>query len=164
MRHWAEPKEGSPKKKVGINPQKRLAKSYEASNMQNRIWCELMKLHTINKNKPTKELVGRKGKTAQEKGKKHHPKAISGLGDPFGAREDDLIFIGDEAINLGLVQILLCEDRRHPAGRGVYPLGHLVLLRQMLHAHLRFAHGGYAGDQGSAEIATMAATVEAMNW
>jgi hypothetical protein len=46
--------------------------------------------------------VGRKGKTAQEKGEKHHPKAISRLGDPFGAREDDLIVIGYEAISLGL--------------------------------------------------------------
>jgi hypothetical protein len=97
-----------------------------------------MKLHTINKKKPTKELVGRKGKTAQEKGEKHHLKAISGLGDPFGAWEDDLIVIGDEAISSGLAQILLRENRRHPAGRGVhsFPLGHLVLLRQMLHAHL----------------------------
>jgi hypothetical protein len=33
----------------------------------------------------------------------------------------------------------------------------------MLHAHLRFAHGGYAGGQRCAEIATMA-TAEAMNW
>jgi hypothetical protein len=134
--------------------------------MQDGIWCELMKLHTINEKKPTKELVGRKGKTTQEKGEKHHPKAISGLGDPFGAREDDLIFIGDEAIGSGLVQILLREDRRHPAGYGVrsLPLGHLVLLRQMLHAHLRFAHRGYAGDQRCAEIATMAAAAEAMSW
>jgi hypothetical protein len=98
-----ELKEGSPKKKVGIDPQKRLAKSYKASNMQDGIWCELMKLHTINEKKPTKELVGRKGKTTQKKSEKHHPKAISGLGDPFGAREDDLIFIGDEAISSGLV-------------------------------------------------------------
>jgi hypothetical protein len=88
-----------------------------------------MKLHTVNKKKPTKELVGRKGKTAQEKGEKHHLKAISGFGDPLGAREDDLIYIGDEAISSGLVQILLREDRRHPAGRSVHPLGHLVLLR-----------------------------------
>jgi hypothetical protein len=88
---------------MGIDPQERLAKSYKASNMQNGIWCELMKLHTINKKKPTKELVGRKGKTAQNKGKKHHPKAAFGLGDPFGAREDDLIIIGDEAVSLGLV-------------------------------------------------------------
>jgi hypothetical protein len=65
---------------VGIDPQKRLTKSYEATNMQNGIWCELMKLHTINKKKPTKELVGRKGKTTQEKGKEHHLKAISRFG------------------------------------------------------------------------------------
>jgi hypothetical protein len=125
-----------------------------------------MKLHTINKKKPTKKLVGRKGKTAQEKGKKHHPKAISGFGDPLGAREDDLIFIEDEAIGSGLVQILLRKDRRHPAGHGVcsLPLGHLVLLRQMLHAHLRFVHGGYAGDQRCADIATMTAAAEAMSW
>jgi hypothetical protein len=108
--------------------------------------------------------MGRKGKTAQEKGEEHHLKAISGFGDSFGAQEDDLIFIGDEAIRSGLVQILLREDRRHPAGRGIHPLGHLVFLRQMLHAHLRFVHGGYAGDQRSAEIATMAAAAEAMNW
>jgi hypothetical protein len=38
-----------------------------------------------------------------------------------------------------------------------------VFLRQMLHAHLRFAHGGYAADQRSAEIATMAVAAEAMN-
>jgi hypothetical protein len=53
---------------VGVNPQKRLTKSYETSNVQNGIWCELVKLHAINKKKPTKELMGRKGKTAQEKG------------------------------------------------------------------------------------------------
>jgi hypothetical protein len=34
----------------------------------------------------------------------------------------------------------------------------------MLHAHLRFAHGGYAGGQKCTEIATMAAAAEAMNW
>jgi hypothetical protein len=55
---------------VGIDPQKRLAKSYEGSNMQDVIWCELMKLHTINEKKPTKELVGRKEKTTQVKGEK----------------------------------------------------------------------------------------------
>jgi hypothetical protein len=34
----------------------------------------------------------------------------------------------------------------------------------VLHAHLGFAHGGYAGDQRSSEMATMAAVAEAMNW
>jgi hypothetical protein len=136
MRHWSGAKRGIPKEESGDQSPKMTAKSYETSNMQNGIWCELMKLHTINKKKPMKKLVGRKGKTTQEKGEKHHPKAISGLGDMFGAREDDLIFIGDEAISLGLVQILLREDRRNPAGHGIHPLGHLILLCQVLHAHL----------------------------
>jgi hypothetical protein len=87
--------------------------------VQDGVWCELVKLHTINKKKPTKELVGRKGKTAQEKGEEHHSKTISTLGDPFSAWEDNLVVIGDEAIRSGLVQILLRKDRRYPAGRGV---------------------------------------------
>jgi hypothetical protein len=110
--------------------------------VQDGVWCELVKLQTINKKKPTKEFVGRKGKTAQEKGEEHHPKTISGLGDPFSAWEDNLVVIGDEAVRSGLVQILLRKDRRYPAGRDVPPLGHLVFLRLMLHAHLRSTHGG----------------------
>jgi hypothetical protein len=137
-----EPKERSPNKKVGINPQKSFAKIYEASNVQDGIWYELVKLHTINKKKPTKEFVGRKGKTAQEKGEGFHPETISGLGDPFSAWEDNLVVIGDKIICSGLVQFLLRKDRRHPAGRGVCPLGHVVFLRSVLHAHLRSAHGG----------------------
>jgi hypothetical protein len=49
---------------MGFDPQKRLAKSNEAGNMKNRVWCELVKLHTIHKEKPTKELVGRERETA----------------------------------------------------------------------------------------------------
>jgi hypothetical protein len=155
---------GSPKKKVGINPQKRLAQSYETSNVQDGVWCELVKLHTINKKKPMKEFVGRKGKTAQKIGKEHHPKTISGLGDPLSAGEDNLVVVGDETIRSGLLQLPLRKGRRHPARRGVHPLGHLVLLRPMLHAHLRSAHGGSAGDQRRAEIAAIVAAAEAMNW
>jgi hypothetical protein len=36
-----------------------------------------MKLHTINKKKPTKEFMGRKGKSAEEKGKEHHPSSCN---------------------------------------------------------------------------------------
>jgi hypothetical protein len=49
---------------MGFNPQKRLAKSNETCNMKNRVWCELVKLHTIDKEKPTKELVDRERETA----------------------------------------------------------------------------------------------------
>jgi hypothetical protein len=150
---------------MGLDPQKGLAKSYETGNMENRIWCELVKLHTVDKKKSTKEFLGRERKSAQKKIKKHHPKATRGLGDTISARKGNLIIIRDEAISLGLLQIFLLELRGHPAGRGVpsLPLGHLVLLRQMLHAHLRFTHGGCAGGQKCTEVATMAAA-EAMNW
>jgi hypothetical protein len=122
---------------MGFDPQKRLTKSYKTSNVENRVWCELVKLHTVYEKKPTKEFVDRERKTAQKKIKKHHPKAALGLGDPlWGFR--------DEAVSLGLVQILLRENRRHPAGHGVSSaiLAHLVLLCKVLNAHLQLAHGG----------------------
>jgi hypothetical protein len=83
--------------------------------------------------------------------------------DALDARESDLIIIGDEAISSGLVQILLIEIRRHPAGRGVrsVALAHLVLLRTSLDAHLWFAHGVYAGAPRGARLATMVAAAEA---
>jgi hypothetical protein len=132
----------------------------------NQVWCELVKLHTIHEKKPMKELVGREGKTAQEESKEHHPKAARGLGDPLSAREGDLIIIGDEAVSSGLVQILLLEIRRHPAGRGVrsLALAHLVLLCASLDMHRRLAHGGCAGVQRCTRIATMVAAAEARNW
>jgi hypothetical protein len=106
--------------------------------------------------------VGWKRKTAQKKSKKHHPKAARGLRDALSAREDDMIIVGDEAIGLGFLQILLLEIRRHPAGRGVgsVALAHLVPLRKSLNAHLRVAHGGYAGAQRGARLATMVAAAE----
>jgi hypothetical protein len=123
-----------------------------------------VKLHTVNKKKPTKEFVGRKRKTAQKIDKEHHPKTISGLGDPLSAGEDNLVVVGDEAIHSGLLQLLLHKGRRYPARRDVRPLGHLVLLRLMLHAHLRSAQGGSARDQRRTEIAAMVAAAKAMNW
>jgi hypothetical protein len=44
-----------------FDSQERLAKSYETSDVQNRIWRELVKLHTVNEEKPTKKFVGMKG-------------------------------------------------------------------------------------------------------
>jgi hypothetical protein len=84
--------------------------------MKNRVWCELVKLHTVHKEKPTKELVGRERETAQEEGEEHHSVAALGLGDALGAREDDLIAVGDETISQGFVEIRLLELTRHPVG------------------------------------------------
>jgi hypothetical protein len=47
---------------VGINPQERLAKSYKTSNVQDGVWCELVKLHTINKKEAHKGIRGQEGK------------------------------------------------------------------------------------------------------
>jgi hypothetical protein len=65
---------------VGFDPQKQFTEGDKIGNMENRVWCELVKLHTVDKKKPTKELVGRERKTTQMKIKKHHPKAARGLG------------------------------------------------------------------------------------
>jgi hypothetical protein len=52
---------------MGFDPQKRLAKSHETGNMEDRVRCKLVKLHTVNIKKPTKELVGRKRESAEKK-------------------------------------------------------------------------------------------------
>jgi hypothetical protein len=101
---------------MGFDPHKGLAKSNKVGNMKNRVQCELVKLHTVHKEKPTKELMGRERETTQEEGEEHHPIAALGLGDALGAREDDLIAIDDETISQGLVKIRLLELARNPAG------------------------------------------------
>jgi hypothetical protein len=90
---------------MGFDPKKRFAKRNETGNVHNRVWREPVKLHTINKEKPTKKFVGRERKTTQEKSKEHHPIAARGLGDALGAGEDDLILFNEESLFLGLGQI-----------------------------------------------------------
>jgi hypothetical protein len=48
-----------------------------------------VKLHTINKEKPTKKLMGRKRKTTKEESEKHYPITTGGLRDPLRAWELD---------------------------------------------------------------------------
>jgi hypothetical protein len=94
--------------------------------VKDRIRCELVELHTVNKEKPTKKLVGRKRKAAEEKGKEHYPITARGLRDLLGAWKLDRILVGDEAVRPGLLHLLLRDGRAYPAGhRGV--LGHGVL-------------------------------------
>jgi hypothetical protein len=57
--------------------------------VEDGVRCELVKLHTINKEKPTKKLVGRKRKATEEESKKHYPIAARGLRDPLSTRELD---------------------------------------------------------------------------
>jgi hypothetical protein len=75
---------------VGINAQKCLTQSDEAGNVQQRIWCELVQLHTIHKQEPTKKFVGRERESAEEEGQKHHPVSHRRCRDDLGAREDDI--------------------------------------------------------------------------
>jgi hypothetical protein len=51
---------------MGLNPWERLAKSHETSNVEDRVRCELVKLHTMNIKKPMKELVGRKRESTEK--------------------------------------------------------------------------------------------------
>jgi hypothetical protein len=65
---------------VQVNSKKRLAKSDETGNVENQIWHELVKLHTINKEKPTKKLVGRKRKVVRRKARNITQYPPRGLG------------------------------------------------------------------------------------
>jgi hypothetical protein len=94
--------------------------------VQKGVWCELVELHTIDKEKPTEKLVGRKRKAAEEEGKKHYPITARGLRDPLSAWKLDRILGGDEAIRLGFLHLLLRDGGAHPAG-GRRGLGHGVL-------------------------------------
>jgi hypothetical protein len=105
-----------------------------------------VKLHAVNKEKPTKKFVGRKRKTTEEEGKKHHPIAARGLGDAFGARKDDLLPSDKEPIPLSLGQIGFFKLRRHPAGRRVSALllHHRFLVSDSLNGHMEEVRLGAA--------------------
>jgi hypothetical protein len=98
--------------------------------VQKGVRCELVKLHTVNKEKPTKKLMGRKRKAAEEEGKEHYPITARGLRDPPSAWKLYRILGGDEAVHPGLLHLLLGDGRSHLAGRRVHlSLGHGVLGR-----------------------------------
>jgi hypothetical protein len=94
--------------------------------VQKGVWCELVELHTVDKEKPTEKLVGRKRKTAEEESKEHYPITARGLQDPFSARKFDGILGGDEAVHSGFLHLFLRDSRAHPVG-GRRGLGHGVL-------------------------------------
>jgi hypothetical protein len=53
--------------------------------VKDKVRCELVKLHTINKEKPTKKLVGRKRKATEKEGKENYPITTRGLWDLLSA-------------------------------------------------------------------------------
>jgi hypothetical protein len=115
---------------------------------------ELVKLHTINKKKPTKKFVGRKRKTMEKEGEEHHPITARGLRDPLGAWKLDGVLGRDEAIRSSLLHLPLLDSRAHPIGCGVRILflGHDILRCKMLHAHLQSTPGGSMRKDKYAEI------------
>jgi hypothetical protein len=83
--------------------------------VEDKIWGELVKLHTIKIKKPTKEFVSRKRESVEKESEKHLPKAARGLGDPLSGGKDNGILVGNKTARFGLVQLLLRESRGHPA-------------------------------------------------
>jgi hypothetical protein len=94
--------------------------------MKKGVRCELVELHTANKEKPTEKLVGRKRKAAEEESKEYYPITAQGLRDPLSAWKLDRILGRDEAVRPGLLHLLLRDGGAHPAG-GRRSLGHGVL-------------------------------------
>jgi hypothetical protein len=94
--------------------------------VENGVWGELVKLHTVKKEKPMKKLMDRKRKATEEEVKEHYPITAWGLRDPLGARELDGVVVGDEAVRPGLIHLLLLDSRTYKAG-GEGFLGHGVL-------------------------------------
>jgi hypothetical protein len=131
---------------MGLNPQKGFTECDKAGDVQDRIWRELVKLHAVNKKKPTEEFVGRKRKTTQKKSKEHHLIAARGLEDAFGAGEDDLLPSDEESIPLGLEQIRFFEFQRNPAGRcaSTFLLRHRFLVSDSLYRHMEEVCSGAA--------------------
>jgi L-rhamnose mutarotase len=123
---------------MGLDPQEGFTESNKVGDVHNRIWHELVKLHAVNKEKPTKKFVGRKRKTTEEESKKHHPITARGLGDAFGTGEDDLLPSDEELFPLSLGHIGFFEFQGHLAGRRVPALllRHLFLVRNSLYGHL----------------------------
>jgi hypothetical protein len=56
----AEVEKEFPQSPMGIDPKEIFTKGDEAGNVQDRVRRELMKLHAVNKKKPTKEFMGMK--------------------------------------------------------------------------------------------------------
>jgi hypothetical protein len=118
-----------------------------------------MKLHTVNKKKPMKKFVGRKRKTAEEEGEEHHPITARGLRDPLSAWKLDGVLTGDEAIHPRLLHLLLLDSRSHLVSRRVcqFSLGHDVLRRKVLHAHLNLRLGAVREERKMQRSAMVAA-------
>jgi hypothetical protein len=103
-----------------------------------------VKLHAIDKEKPTKKLVGRKRKAAEKKCKEHNPISARRLGDTLVAGEDDRCRFWKKALLFGFLQIGLLERRGNPlGGHTAAPLlHHFLSMRNLLDGHSKVTRSG----------------------
>ena len=75
-----------------------------------------MQLNTVDKEKPTKKFVVRKGHTSNEEVEKNHPPPIAGARDHLVAGEAQGSLIGEDSHLLELLVAPLAELRSLPPG------------------------------------------------
>ena len=61
---------------MGIDAEKTFTKHDKARNVENRVWCELVKLHTVNKEQSMKKFMDWEREVAEEKLRKHYPETL----------------------------------------------------------------------------------------
>jgi hypothetical protein len=76
-------KNPTPKRPMGLDPQKRLTKHDKTCNVQNHIGIHITKLNPIREKKAAKKRVRRKRESAENEGKEDYPEAWGRLGDDF---------------------------------------------------------------------------------
>jgi hypothetical protein len=141
-----EAKEKSLKNPMWVNYKKRLTKSNETSNMENRIRRKLMKLHVVDEEKPTKKLVGRERKATEKEGKEHNPISLWQRGNTLFTGEDDQRRFREKAILFCFLQIGLLKRRRNPLESHLVAtlLHHCCYVRNLLDGHARMKCSGAA--------------------
>jgi hypothetical protein len=92
-----------------VNAQEAFVEGYEAHNVQDRIWRELMQLHAVNKENPTKKFVGRDRETAKEESEEHYLPAFVGSGHSIVAGKLHLRHRGEQPELAHLAEVALGE-------------------------------------------------------
>jgi hypothetical protein len=106
----------APKPPVGVNAKKAFTENDETRNVKNGIWCELVKLHTVNKKKSTNKFMDRKREAADETLGEHYLVALLRVGHYLLNGHHHLCGGSEEPGGAKLVQVGLGEGGCHPPG------------------------------------------------
>jgi hypothetical protein len=122
--------------------------------MEDGVRCELVKLHTINKKKPTKKLVGRKRQSAEEEGEEHHPITAWGLRDPLGTWELDesLLEMRPFVLAFSTFFCMMAEGTQLVGEFVAFPLVMMFFAARYFTCIYESVPGGYAQEEQDAEI------------